>query len=84
MPVCPRRKDRAPVAPKKGPRSRAAPYITRTFCCGLLSFQTCHLSVTDDVVVPATVLLFSAVLIACFVVLATCLFRASPWRGGLS
>ena len=42
------------------------------FCCVLLSFHACHLSVTDDVVVPATatVLLFSAALITvCFVVL---------------
>ncbi len=80
-----RREDKCPSAragKRPRARSRAAPFITRTFCCGLLSFQTCHLAVTDDVVVPATdtatatVLLFSAALITvCFVVL---LFTALP------
>ncbi|RVS33678.1 transporter [Escherichia coli] len=51
-----------------------------------MSFQTCHLSVTDDVVVPATatatVLLFSAVLItACFVVLLLMPFPGVPLAG---
>ncbi|EGI40155.1 conserved hypothetical protein [Escherichia coli TA280] len=49
-----------------------------------MSFQTCHLSVTDDVVVPATatVLLFSAALITvCFVVLLLMPFPGVPLAG---
>ncbi|EAS1384891.1 transporter [Salmonella enterica] len=49
-----------------------------------MSFQTCHLSVTDDVVVPATatVLLFSAALITvCFVVLLLMPFPGDPLAG---
>ncbi len=86
MPVCPRREKTARRWRWKGPRSRAAPSITRTFCCGLLSFLTCHLSVTDDVVVPATatatVPLFSAALITvCFVVLLAVPFPGVPLAG---
>ena len=62
------------------------------FCCVLLSFHACHLSVTDDVVVPATatatataaatVLLFPVALITvCFVVLLTVLFPGVPLAG---
>ncbi|KEM45475.1 hypothetical protein AD47_5339, partial [Escherichia coli 6-319-05_S4_C3] len=48
------------------------------FCCVLLSFHACHLSVTDDVVVPATAtatatataLLFPAALILTTAVLS--------------
>ncbi len=59
MLVCPRRgKDRAPVALKGGRAHAPPPFITRKFCCGLLSFQICHLSVTDDVPATATVFLF--------------------------
>ena len=66
----------------KGAALTRAPYITWTFCCGLLSFQTCHLFVTDDVVVPATVLLFSAALITvCFVVLLLMPFPGVPLAG---
>ena len=51
------------------------------FCCVLLSFHACHLSVTD-VVVPATVLLFPAALIpVSFVVLLTVLFPGVPLAG---
>ena len=79
-----RREDKCPSAragKRPRARSRAAPFITRTFCCGLLSFQTCHLSVTDDVV-PATVLLFSAALITvCFVVLLLMPFPGVPQAG---
>ncbi|EBL4291372.1 transporter [Salmonella enterica subsp. enterica serovar Give] len=51
-----------------------------------MSFQTCHLSVTDDVVVPATatatVLLFSAALITvCLVVLLLMPFPGDPLAG---
>ncbi|EFD0584719.1 transporter [Escherichia coli] len=49
-----------------------------------MSFQTCHLPVTDDVVVPATatVLLFSAALITvCFVVLLLMPFPGVPLAG---
>ncbi len=84
MPVCPRREKTARRWRWKGPRSRAAPSITRTFCCGLLSFYACHLSVTDDVVVPATatVPLFSAALITvCFVVLLAVPFPGVPLAG---
>ena len=54
------------------------------FCCVLLSFHACHLSVTSDVVVPATatVLLFPVALITvCFVVLLTVLFPGVPLAG---
>ena len=54
------------------------------FCCVLLSFHACHLSVTDDVVVPATAtaLLFPVALITvCFVVLLTVLFPGVPLAG---
>ncbi len=55
------------------------------FCCVLLSFHACHLSVTD-VVVPATatatVLLFPVALITvCFVVLLTVPFPGVPLAG---
>ncbi|EGD7800600.1 transporter (plasmid) [Escherichia coli] len=49
-----------------------------------MSFQTCHLFVTDDVVVPATatVLLFStALIIVCFVVLLLMPFPGVPLAG---
>ena len=52
------------------------------FCCVLLSFHACHLSVTDDVVVPATVLLFPAALIpVSFVVLLLMPFPGVPLAG---
>ena len=54
------------------------------FCSVLLSFHACHLSVTADVVVPATatVLLFPVALITvCFVVLLTVLFPGVPLAG---
>ena len=54
------------------------------FCCVLLSFHACHLSVTADVVVPATatVLLFPVALITvCFVVLLTVPFPGVPLAG---
>ena len=58
------------------------------FCCVLLSFHACHLSVTDDVVVvvpataTATVLLFPVALITvCFVVLLTVPFPGVPLAG---
>ena len=51
------------------------------FCCVLLSFHACHLSVTD-VVVPATVLLFPAALIpVSFVVLLLMPFPGVPLAG---
>ena len=56
------------------------------FCSVLLSFHACHLSVTADVVVPATatatVLLFPVALITvCFVVLLTVPFPGVPLAG---
>ena len=52
------------------------------FCSVLLSFHACHLSVTDDVVVPATVLLFPVALITvCFVVLLLMPFPGVPLAG---
>ena len=54
------------------------------FCSVLLSFHACHLSVTADVVVPATatVLLFPVALITvCFVVLLTVPLPGVPLAG---
>ena len=54
------------------------------FCSVLLSFHACHLSVTADVVVPATatVLLFPVALITvCFVVLLLMPFPGVPLAG---
>ncbi|ENC24313.1 hypothetical protein ECP02994387_5231, partial [Escherichia coli P0299438.7] len=55
------------------------------FCCVLLSFHACHLSVTDDVVVPATAtaLLFPAALILTTAVLS-CLPGAPSAPGCLA
>ncbi len=49
-------KDRAPVGAERAALTRR-PFHYADVLMGLLSFQTCHLSVTDDVVVPALLLL---------------------------
>ena len=74
MPVCPRREKTARALTRR-------PFHYADVLMGASVFQTCHLSVTDDVV-PATVLLFSAALITvCFVVLLLMPFPGVPQAG---